>query len=130
MILYSEGDTRGQEADAETVLGILCAAYPNHPWAVRVTGGVIFIRYIMLGTNKPWGMIVKFSDVSHDAAVFKREIVMKAGEWLERAGLVRGRGDGSVIARVDGLPERDQPCRDSILPKAALGTAAQETPSG
>lgn len=109
MILYSEGRTTAQEADAEKVLGILCDVYPGHPWAVRVDGGCIFIRHLELGNN--WGMNVKYNKVNHDAAVFKKEIIMKAGEWLERAGLVRGRANGDEIIRVEGIPERDQPIR-------------------
>ena len=35
---------------------------------------------------------------------------MKAGEWLERANLKRGRYDEEQeIGRVEGVPEQDQP---------------------
>ena len=40
----------------------------------------------------------------------KREIIMKAGEWLERAGLRRGVGDGDQeIVKVEGVPDKWQP---------------------
>jgi hypothetical protein len=107
LLLYSEGGTTAQQADAHTVLELLVATYPGHPWAVRVDGGVIFIRHLEFPGN--WGMVVKFNDVKHDAAVFKKEITMKTGEFLERAGLVRGRYDDSPIVRVDGVPEKFQP---------------------
>jgi len=107
VILYSEGDTKTEEADSHKVLEILCDAYPGHPWATRVSGGVIFIKHLEFGTN--WGMVKKFADIKHDAAVFKKEIIMAAGEFLERAGLVRGRANGDEIARVEGVPEKDQP---------------------
>jgi hypothetical protein len=105
--LYSEGGTKQEEADSHHVLEILCSAYPGHPWATRVEGGVVFIKHLEFGTN--WGMCKKFSDISHDAAVFKKEIIMAAGEFLERAGLVRGRATGDEIVRVEGVPEKDQP---------------------
>jgi hypothetical protein len=107
MILYSEGGSKKEEADAHTVLEILCAAYPGHPWAVRVEGGCVFIRHLELGNN--WGMNAKFKDLAHDAAVFKKEVIMKAGEFLERAGLVRGRANGDEIVHVEGLPDKYQP---------------------
>jgi hypothetical protein len=107
MILYSEGGNKMQESEADQVLAILCAAYPGHPWAVRVDQGVIFIRHLQFGSN--WGMNVKFRNINHDAAVLKREIIRMAGEWLERAGLVRGRENGDEIVRVEGVPDRFQP---------------------
>ncbi|HMI38734.1 MAG TPA: hypothetical protein VK500_02425 [Nitrospiraceae bacterium] len=107
MILYSEGDTKTEEADGHHVLEILVAAYPGHPWAARVSGGVVFIKHLEFGTN--WGMVKKFADIKHDAAVFKKEIIMAAGEFLERAGLVRGRANGDEIVHVEGVPEKDQP---------------------
>ena len=107
MILHSEGSTKLQQSEADQVLEVLCAAYPGHPWATRVDGGIVFIRHLELGSN--WGMNTKWRDINHDAGVFKREIIMKAGEFLERAGLIRGRANGDEIVRVDGLPEKYQP---------------------
>lgn len=106
MLLYSEGGTAHQKADADTVLGILCDAYPGHPWAARVDGGIIFIRHLEMPGQ--WGMTKHFGNLTHDAAVFKREIIMAAGEFLERAGLVRGRHDGSQIISVEGIPDKYQ----------------------
>lgn len=102
------------EVDAHKVMEILCAAYPGHPWAVRVDGGVIFIRHLEFGNNG-YGMCAHFADVKHDAAVFKREVIMKAGEFLERAGLVRGRANGDEILHVDGVPEKYQPNRPPVI---------------
>jgi hypothetical protein len=59
--------------------------------------------------GKNWGMNAKFKDIKHDAAVFKKDIIMKAGEFLERAGLVRGRATGEPIVHVEGIPDKDQP---------------------
>lgn len=107
MMIYSEGDSKLEEADADKVLQILCEVYPGHPWATLVRGGVVFIKHLELGSN--WGMVRKYKDMTHDSAVFRREIIMAAGEFLERAGLVRGRANGDDIVRVEGIPEKDQP---------------------
>ena len=107
MILHSEGGTKLQQSEADQVLGVLCDVYPGHPWAVRVEHGIVFIRHLELGSN--WGMNTHWRDINHDAGVFKREIIMKAGEFLERAGLVRGRANGDEIVRVEGIPEKYQP---------------------
>lgn len=107
MILYTEGSTEAQASEAEKVMHILCTAYPGHPWAVRVDKGIIFIRHLQMSGK--WGMNLKTHQVDHDAAVLRKKIVMLAGEFLERAGLVRGREDGSEVVRVEGIPEHDQP---------------------
>ena len=109
MILYSEGATPAQEAEAESIMGILCAAYPNHPWGVRVYDGGFFIQYLDRPFNKPYGMNCHYKDVAHDAAVMKKQIIMMAGEWLERAGLARGKGNGDEIVWVEGVPDRYKP---------------------
>lgn len=107
MILYSEGDSKAEEADSHKVLEILCEVYPGHPWATRVSGGVVFIKHLELGNN--WGMVKKFADIKHDATRFKHDIIMAAGEFLERSGLARGRANGDAILHVDGLPDKYQP---------------------
>src|SRR5262245_18504081 len=104
--LYAEGTTGAQQADAQYVLEVLCEVYPGHPWPVRVDGGCVFIRHLGMGKN--WGMNAKFSDISHDIAVFKRTIIMNAGAFLERAGLNRGRNTGVEIVHFEGIPEKDQ----------------------
>lgn len=107
MNLFSEGANPAQMSEAEKVLAILCQAYPGHPWAVRVDEGIIFIRHLELGNG--WGMNIKTREVDHDAAVLKRKVILYAGEWLERAGLKRGRENGDEIIRVEGLPDKYQP---------------------
>ena len=116
MIVYSEGATKAQEDEAEMILGVLSTIYPGHPWAVRVYDGGFFIRHLDFPSN--WGMNCKYENFSHDAAVLNRTIIMKAGEWLERANLKRGRSDESPILRVDGVPEAYQP--PSVKPEIIL----------
>lgn len=118
MILYSEGSTKLLQSEADQVLGVLCEAYPGHPWAVRVDGGIVFIRHLELGNN--YGMNTKWRDINHDAGVFKREIIMKAGEFLERAGLVRGRANGDEIVSVEGIPDKYQPWNRAKIPEMAI----------
>ena len=119
-ILQTDSSTDLGVHEAEQVLGILCAAYPGHPWSVRVDQGIIFIRHLEFGLNG-WGMNCKVNRLNHDAAVLKKEIVMMAGEFLERAGLVRGRANGDEIIRVEGVPEKYQPHRKIEL--CEVGTA-------
>jgi len=109
VILFSEGDSKNEEADSHKVLEILCEVYPGHPWATLVRGGIVQIKHLELGNN--WGMVRHFSALKHDATSFKKEIVMAAGEFLERAGLARGRANGDEIVHVEGLPDRYQPIR-------------------
>lgn len=108
MILYNEGATQAQADEAEDIVGVLTVAYPGHPWAVRVYDGGFFIRHLAFPAN--YGMNCKFKSVSHDAAVMRREIIRMAGEWLERAGLPRGRNiNEDEIAHLEGAPDRVQP---------------------
>ena len=112
MILYSEGATKAQEDEANMILEVLTFAYPNHPWAVRVYDGGFFIRHLDFPSE--WGMNCKHKDV-YSASNLKRQIIMLAGEWLERANLRRGWGDLTPIERVEGVPEKDQPLlRDGV----------------
>ena len=105
MILYKEGATQQQEDDAEAILVLLETCYPGHPWGVRVMEGGFFIQYLLVPFNQPYGMFCRYGNVSFSASAMKKEIVMKAGEWLERAGLARrGLEDGEEIKRVEGVP--------------------------
>lgn len=117
MILFTEGSTDAQASEAEKVMGILCAAYPGHPWAVRVDKGIIFIRY--LAFEGPWGMNIKTGKEDWSSSNLSRKIVMAAGEWLERAGLKRGRENGDEIQKVEGVPERKVAKMDYVIDTAA-----------
>jgi hypothetical protein len=104
-----EGMSSKEEAEARDALDALCVAYPDHPWFVSVVGGTLRIRY--LAFESPYGMNIRLPEVNHDAAVLKRKIIYLAGEWLERAGLTRGRKTDDEIYRVEGVPERWQPAK-------------------
>jgi hypothetical protein len=107
VILATEFDSKLEEGEAEKVLGILCAAYPGHPWAVMVRGGVIFIRHLQFPGN--WGMNLRVKEADFSASFLKRKIIFLAGEFLERAGLARGRENGDEIVSVEGVPFKYQP---------------------
>lgn len=117
MILFSEGATKAQEAEADSILEALTIAYPGHPWAVRVYEGGFFIRHLAFPSN--WGMSCKYKKFGFSASALKREVIMKAGEWLERAGLARGRATDDEIVWVEGVPERYQPPKEK--PPIVLG---------
>jgi hypothetical protein len=107
LILYSEGATKAQESEANGILEALTIAYPGHPWAVRVYDGGFFIRHLDFPKN--WGMSCKYRKFGYSASALKREVIMKAGEWLERADLARGASTGKQIIHVEGVPTRFQP---------------------
>lgn len=108
-VIYSEGGTLAQEDEAQSILDLLYTAYPGHPWGVRVYDGGFFIQYLDRPFNKPYGMNVKFKTAGVSASMMKREIVMKAGEWLERSGMARGRLDADQeIVSVEGVPLKHQ----------------------
>lgn len=107
-ILYKEGETQSQMDEAHTIIQILDTAYPGHPWGVRVYDGGFFIRHLDFPSN--WGMNYRGSLHSYSSSALKRQIILLAGEWLERAGLPRGRWDPEQdIKKLEGIPDRFQP---------------------
>lgn len=108
-VIYSEGATQAQEGEANAILNLLYTAYPGHPWGVVVMEGGFFIQYLDRPFNRPYGMFCKYNQFGYSASALKREIVMKAGEWLERAGMARGRHDADQeIVSVEGVPLKHQ----------------------
>jgi hypothetical protein len=105
--LYKEGSTQAQEDEAKMILEVLDTAYPGHPWGVRVYDGGFFIRHLDFPSN--WGMNCRHKTI-YSASDLKRQIILLAGEWLERAGVSRGRNkDEEVTNPVEGIPFKDQP---------------------
>lgn len=118
MILYKEGATQQMEDDAQAILDVLQHAYPGHPWGCRVMDGGFFIQYLLVPFNKPFGMMCKYRSFGFSASQMKREIILKAGEFLERAGLARkSLEDGAEIVSVEGVPlkyQKPQPLPDGM----------------
>ena len=107
MILYSEGATKFQEDQAEDILGALTVAYPGYPWAVRVYDGGFFIRNLELPSN--YGMNCRTNTKMYSSSAIKREVIMMAGEFLERCNLRRGIANGDPLTHIEGVPEKWQP---------------------
>lgn len=49
-------------------------------------------------------MNIKTGKDDWSASNLKKKVIMAAGEWLERAGLSRGRENGDEIVSVEGVP--------------------------
>jgi len=96
------------------ILGALTDAYPSYPWAVRVYDGGFFIRNLMFPAN--YGMNFLYKTFGYSASAMKREIIMMAGEWLERANLRRGRNiNEDEIEYLEGAPDKYQPKKPPII---------------
>lgn len=93
------------EAMARQMVTDLCHAYPGHAWFVVAKGGVWHIKDMEL--NDKWGMCLHYSDIKADANDRKKQVVMAAGEFLERARLKRGAKDkNQVVASIEGVPQK------------------------
>jgi hypothetical protein len=102
-----EADDDRDDSKAAEIMRILTEAYPGYPWHVRIGRGVIIIKNMQLSDR--YGMCRHYDRVTFDAGVLKRDIVMAAGEYLERANLYRGAKREHEVARpVEGIPERHQ----------------------
>lgn len=109
MILYAEGENVAGDNLAKNIIEMLTETYPGHPWAAYVRQGVLFIKYLDPNMKGNWGMAKKLGAVDFDANVLKRAVVMMAGEFLERCGLIRGFNRGDRVKRIEGVPEKYQP---------------------
>lgn len=99
-IIYIESEQEANLGMAKECAETLTAAYPNHSWAVRIDGGVLFIKHF--GISGSVGMCRHMSQIDHDAAVRKKEVIRAAGELLERAHLARGANTGDPISVLEG----------------------------
>ena len=114
IVRYAKGATEAQYDEAKSILEALDTAYPGHPWSVEIKGdglgGTVFIRHLAFqGGN--WGMNLKHTKndtAFYSSSAFKREVILKAGEWLERAGIPRKSYDidSPLINKIEGTPER------------------------
>lgn len=95
-IVYCFGDTPLHDALAKSSAEALTLAYPNHSWWVECKGDSLIIKHFDISDKI--GMVRRISALSADAAAFKRDIIMAAGELLECVGLARGgRNDDPVL---------------------------------
>lgn len=101
-IAYAESEDPKNLSLAKEMLETLNATYPNHSWWVRIDGGIVIIKHF--GISGTCGMVRRYDQLAHDALARKRDVIMAAGELLERAGLRRGAYNGEPV---DNL-ERDK----------------------
>lgn len=102
-LAYTESEDPVNLPLAKEICETLHWAYPNHSWWVRIDGGLIIIKHFAI--SGAIGMVKKFDDLAHDATYRKREVIMAAGELLERAGLARGANTGEDVESLDGGEE-------------------------
>ena len=131
IVRYAKGATQAQYDEAKAILEALDIAYPGHPWSVEIsgdgTGGRVFIRHLAFeGGN--WGMNIRHTkndNAFYSSSAFKREVIMKAGEWLERAGIARGRydTDSPMTESVDGVAKRKELPMDVVVAQSELRDA-------
>lgn len=105
MYIWAEGDTPALEEEAQKMaFGILAEAYPGYNWWVRAYKGGFFIREMSFPDN--WGMNFPRANSIYSASEYKKKVVMLAGEWLERANLIRGKSRGDEEYQVEGVKEK------------------------
>ena len=102
----TEGWTKHEEATAKEVAQILTGVYPGHNWWVDIADGMLRIKSLRISSNA--GMVVPLRRFDGDAARLNREIVMKAGEFLEAAHLRRGAFQGENAKVLEGVPTRQK----------------------
>ena len=110
---YALGDNANALTLAKDILADVFDAYSGYNWFVQVKGGVIFIRELTF--PKSWGMARKLGVSDFSRTNLKHDVVMSAGEWLERCKLRRGLANqGEEATWADGVPEKDQPVSHPI----------------
>ena len=98
-VALTESKTEAGHGLAKHALEILTRHYPGYTWYVRADGGVIDIKAAEIGRAS---MIRHIKKIDHNWFIFDRDIIMSAGEFLERAKLKRGTSTGEVAKQLDG----------------------------
>lgn len=98
-LAYAESEDPKNLPMAKELLEALHAAYPNHSWWVRIDGGVVIVKHF--GISSTCGMVRHYDKIASDAKVRKHDIVMAAGELLERANLRRGAATGELVTSLE-----------------------------
>jgi hypothetical protein len=99
-----EGKTGSDDTVAGQAMQALTETYPGHPWHVEVKDGVLILKHMRI-SNK-WAQIKHLKNI-YSASDLKKAMVLLGGEFLERAGLVRGAATDDRIRLVDGIPQKD-----------------------
>jgi hypothetical protein len=107
--------TASERTIAQNALEALVRAYPGHPWYVEVRGGLLIIRNYRLDWRGRYCMVRKLANVQHDYGRLTREVVMAAGEFLERAAIKRGAAREGEHAQVLEGAEKFKPAPSGLL---------------
>lgn len=115
--VFVEWDDDNLEEDAKWIMfGVLCPAYPGHPWWVRAYKGGFYIGRLDFPDH--WVMNVPTYTKIYSASDYKKRIVMNAGEFLERGNMLRGRlREGDEMTKVEGVPEK----KTAEIPNIVIG---------
>jgi hypothetical protein len=105
---YGRGPRQRFEADELTLVGGV-----RHG---RTLGSPVAIEIKNSEWSPSWGMALHYTQVTHDAAALKRDVIRSAGEFLERANVARG-ADGP--GRRSGRDHREMP--SSMASRMHLG---------
>lgn len=84
----------------------ICAAYPGYSWHIRIDGGLLIIKNMSISEVN--AMVRRYSDIAHDAKARKMEVVRAAGEFLEAASLRRGRSEGVIANKLEGVAKGEK----------------------
>ena len=122
---YALGDNASALTMACEVLRDVFDAYSGYNWFIQVKSGVIFIRENSFPSE--WGMVRKIGITDFSATNLKHDVVMSAGEWLERAHLRRGLAEQGLEAKwVEGVPKPKTANMKIVMPDGT--TPIRETP--
>lgn len=108
VVLYDDQDPPHCFEVGKRTLQILEEVYPAYTWSVLVKPNLVQMRLPGV-THMNMGMVFKLTDAQDDWTRFRRIVVMKAGEFLERAGLPRTFIEVKQDARrVEGIADKWQ----------------------
>lgn len=99
-LIYCDGDNDLAKSYSRAAAEALVSCYPNHSWWVETKGGALVIKHF--GISGMLGMVRHTSSLDFSATNFKKEVILAAGELLERAGLSRGAYTGEAVQAFEG----------------------------
>ena len=103
---YTDTDNPQLDGIAKEIGEYLVGAYPGYSWSVTIKGGVVQLRSNKISPH--WGMQIMLNGLQQDAGIRKREIVMKAGEFLECANMRRSGWQGEYAKELDGRKDKKE----------------------
>jgi hypothetical protein len=104
LIVGIDTEHTSDEPMAEQMLADLCKAYPGHAWFVIIRGGIVQVKN--MDFNDKWGMVLHYSQLKADAQERKKQLVLRAGEFLERANIARGAKTEEKVMHIEGIPDK------------------------